>query len=92
MQRRELYSGSPINQTLSVVKEIDSELWRLKGEVKLCLNTPYFQVGQLFSKFSSGRNGWNLGKNIVIITTESTTLFINVPGNGSPYLADDAVN
>ena len=40
----------------------------------------------------SARKGANLGKNIVIITTERTTLFINVPGNGLPYLADDVVN
>ena len=40
----------------------------------------------------SARKGANLGKNIVIISTESTTLFINVPGNGLPYLADDVVN
>ena len=52
---------------------------------------PYFRAGQLF-KFRSVRKGARRGKNIVIITTESTTLFINVPGNGLPYLANDVVN
>ena len=55
----------------------------MKGKVKL-----YFRVGQRFFK----KRVYNLGKNIVIITTESTALFINVPGNGLPYLADDVVN
>ena len=66
-------------------------------EGKVVLNTQIRLVFHIFGMVNSfilrsARKGANLGKNIVIISTESTTLFINVPGNGLPYLADDVVN
>ena len=88
MQRRKLYSGSPINQTVrkKLTQSHEGE-GKILSKYSLSTGFPYFMVNSL--GLDSARKG---AKNIVIITRESTTLFINVPGNGLPYLADDVVN
>ena len=91
MQRRRLYSGSPINQTVrkKLTQSHEGE-GKILSKYSLSTGFPYFMVNSL--GLDSARKGANLGTNIVIITRESTALFINVPGNGLPYLADDVVN